>query len=143
MGRNLRAILLTLALVIAGFVLGVLAIGSGGALGLLLRPDGSGIAGALLGLEAAVGGTLGAVLLPASTWLLLRRVPLWQVLLAPAVGAALGHALEWTLLSQTTFGGAAIGMAVAVLALVFARGRGMRGSARFREGEVSARPRTT
>lgn len=136
MNRRLRVALITLCLVIAGFTVGVVAIGGGGALALLLNP--SDLGRALLGFEAAVGGVLGAVLLPAVAWGLLRRTPVWQVLVGPAVGAGAGAFLEWTLLRQSTFAGAAAGATVAVLVLVAAAGVARRAPGARRSDSISS-----
>lgn len=115
--RSVRVGLVTVGLALAGFVCGTLALGGGDALALLLRPDGTGIAAALLPFIALLGGVLGAALVPVVAWTTLRRAPLWQVVLVPALGAGVGHALEWILVGQTTFAAAAAGLLLAALAL--------------------------
>jgi hypothetical protein len=134
MSRRLRIAFVTLLLTRLGFLCGVLALGGGGALGLLLRPEGTGIAAALLPLVAILGGVLGAVLLPVGAWLLLRRAPLWQVCLVPAVCAAAGEVLEWTLWNQTTFAGAGLGLFVGVVLLALWQQRAARSGVRRSTG---------
>jgi hypothetical protein len=134
MPRPSHVILVTLALGVGGFVLGTMAIGVGGALGLLMEP--SRIGQALLGIQALLGGVLGAVVLPVIAWAALRRVPLWQLLVGPSTGAVLGTALEWVALDQGTFGGAAVGVATAVVWL--ARSYHAESPARQRHSPVRA-----
>ena len=57
MTRRGRAASITVFLVVAGFLLGVAAMGGGSALGLLFRP--SDLGGVIIGLQAAAGGVLG------------------------------------------------------------------------------------
>jgi hypothetical protein len=116
MSRTVRIALVSSVLMLAGCLAGALAMGGGGALGLLLRPEGTGIAAALLPFEALVGAALGALFLPLGAWLLLRRTPLWQVCLVPALGGVVGQVLEWTRWNQTMFG-AGLGLAVGVMLL--------------------------
>lgn len=46
---------------------------------------------------AAVGATLGAVVAPTFAWTLLRRAPLWRVVLDPPAGTILGSLAGWLL----------------------------------------------
>jgi hypothetical protein len=91
----------TAGLIVASALLG----GSCGLLALLpipvrhlLRPtgdDGFITAGDLAPWAFACGASLGAVLGPTLAWTLLRRVPLWRLLLEPAVGTIAGAFLGW------------------------------------------------
>jgi hypothetical protein len=58
----------------------------------LLRPkqDDNVIISGLVPWTAAVGAGLGAVLGPVLAWSLLRPVPLWRMVLQPALGAVIG-----------------------------------------------------
>jgi hypothetical protein len=115
--------MLTLALAACGVVLGQVAIAGGSLLGLAVNP--SAIGGVLVGIQALAGGVFGAAVLPALAWAMLRHVPLGLALLAPTLGAALGTAVEWIALDQSTFGGAAVGaVAAAALTAHWARRRG-------------------
>jgi hypothetical protein len=58
-------------------------------------------------------------------WLLLRRTPLWQVCLVPALGGVVGQVLEWTRWNQTMFG-AGLGLAVGVMLLAVLQRRSAR-----------------
>ena len=107
MSHPSRAGRLTLALAACGAVLGHVAIASGSRLGLLVHP--SEIGAVLVGVQALAGGVFGAVVVPLIAWTLLRHVPLGAVLLALPLGAAVGTAVEWSVLHQSTFGGAAVG----------------------------------
>ena len=78
---------------------------AGGALGALAAAVGLVIAGAitehdvppleLLAVAMLVGGALGAPLLPATSWLLLRRVPLGLSWLGTTVGTVAGGVAAW------------------------------------------------
>ena len=78
---------------------------AGGALGALAAAVGLVIAGAItehdfppleiLAVAMLVGGALGAPLLPATSWLLLRRVPLGLSWLGTTVGTVAGGVAAW------------------------------------------------
>lgn len=76
----------------------------------------------LLGFGATLGAPLGAVLLPASGWLLMRRVPLGRAMLGTTLGTIAGGVMGWFApvhvdqLYRTVFAGF-LGFVVAVVAL--------------------------
>jgi hypothetical protein len=76
----------------------------------------------LLGFGATLGAPLGAVLLPISGWLLMRRVPLGRAMLGTMLGAIAGGLMGWfaplhiDVLDRALFG-AFVGFATAVIAL--------------------------
>ena len=94
---------ITLALVVAGALLGV----GCGLLALvpipLLHalhptPDDAYVAASDIAPWAAGGGAaLGAVVAPIFAWALLRRTPIWRVILEPAVGTVVGSLVGWLL----------------------------------------------
>jgi len=136
-----RVAIVTLALAGVGAVLGALAgvvslavvwtIAGGaswlGDAGLLLYP-------------AVVGGALGAVLAPALSWLFLRRVALWRVLVYPPLGTLAGVTVT-ALLRTNPIVGAACGTLLATIALALTarrRGRAAAGGASAGAGRDDA-----
>lgn len=76
----------------------------------------------LVGFGAMLGAPLGGVLLPASGWLLMRRVPVGRAMLGTMLGTIAGGLTGWFVplhingFYRTLFGGF-VGFAVAVIAL--------------------------
>src|SRR5687768_2037857 len=96
MNRTLRIIAVTAGLLGAGAAAGALA--GIAALLIALWVSGLGVTGSeieMLGFVALVGGLFGGVLLPATAWIFLRRVPLGLALLGTLLGTIVGGVLGW------------------------------------------------
>ena len=119
------------ALFVVGGVLGAAAGGGAVALGALLDGRWGTISAIALAVAVPVGAWLGSMLAPVTALLLLRRVPLWQALVWPTLGTAVGGGVAWHAGSPVaTLLWALAGYAAAVLALaVRGRARGARAAA--------------
>ncbi len=125
MSRTLRIIAVTAGLLGAGAVAGALA----GVAALLIAMWVSGIGvmgtsldGEMLAFVALLGGLFGGVLLPATAWIFLRRVPLGLALLGTLLGTIVGGVLGWVVRLGTNeiqggLIGAFAGFAIAALLL--------------------------
>lgn len=93
MARAGRIALVTIGLIVAGFVFGALA---GGAafvtVGLLA---GGWISTDTIVIGAAFGAPLGAITAPLLSWLLLRHVPIGRMFVVCTIGAAIGGVIGW------------------------------------------------
>ena len=98
-----RILLLTIALAacgaLAGAVCGLLALAPIPILHVLhpTPDDGFVVASEFAFDAAAFGAAIGAVLGPALAWSLLRRVPLWRVVVEPTLGTVIGSFAGWAL----------------------------------------------
>lgn len=91
-----RVAAVTGGLMVAGGVFGAIAAAVGAAIGVTVIGEGFDPYGRMVIATATlVGGVLGAPLLPATNWLLLRRVPLGVSWLGTTVGAVAGGVLGW------------------------------------------------
>jgi hypothetical protein len=99
MSRALRIFAVTVGLLAAGAVAGALAavaaitiafVVSGESVGMYLHADRE-----MFAIVAMIGALFGGVLLPATAWIFLRRVPLGLALLGTVVGTILGGSLGW------------------------------------------------
>jgi hypothetical protein len=81
----------------------------------------------VLGIPAAIGGILGAVLTPIAGWMLLRRVPLGRAFAGLAAGTIGGGVLGWLLLARhmdpvlASVGSAVIGFLAAAVAMRYSK----------------------
>jgi hypothetical protein len=81
----------------------------------------------ILGIPAAIGAVLGAVLTPIAGWMLLRRVPLGRAFAGLAAGTIGGGVLGWLLLARHTdpimgpVGAAVVGFLVAAVAMRYSK----------------------
>jgi hypothetical protein len=91
-----RIALVSVSLVAAGALFGAIA-ATVGAFVAVSVTDGPAAAFSwpILGWAAIIGAVLGAPLLPVSSWLLLRRVPLGLAWVGTALGTVLGAVLGW------------------------------------------------
>lgn len=89
-----RVIVVTLALLVAGSLLGgAIGVGLLGVFALVVDgPGGFPYAWEAFALSGVVGATLGALIGPALAWTALRDVPLWRVFAETATGAVIGGA---------------------------------------------------
>ena len=94
MTRTNRIVVITLGLVAAGAVCGAVAGVVAFTIGVRLTHAPSAATDLrLLPLPASIGAALGAVILPIVSWVLLRRVPLGQAILATVLGTIVGGTL--------------------------------------------------
>jgi hypothetical protein len=115
------ALIITVGLIVVGSVLGALC----GTLALLPipllhalhpSPDDAFISlSEAAPVAAAIGAVLGAVSGPTLAWSLLRRAPIWRVLLEPVVGTIAGSFVGWFVAYRGWFPGIP-----AILSLAFA-----------------------
>lgn len=130
MGRPLRIAAITAGLAatgaVAGAVLGVLIM----ALSILGAHSAAALMGAwiLLLLGAGFGAAVGAVLAPASAWVLLRHVPLGRAVALTFLVATLGATLGMILSPNASIGGALVGFGAAAVWLRFGRSTRLVGS---------------
>ena len=91
--RTGRIALVTIGLIVAGFVFGALAGGTAFVtVGLLA---GEGISTETFAIGAIFGAPLGAITAPLLSWMLLRRVPIGKMFLVCTIGAAIGGVIGW------------------------------------------------
>jgi hypothetical protein len=98
MSRTLRIFAVTAGLLAAGAVAGALAAVAALTIALAATGDAVGLShtdGEMLSIVALIGGLFGGVLLPATAWIFLRRVPLGLALLGTLVGTIAGGSLGW------------------------------------------------
>jgi hypothetical protein len=98
MNRSLRIVAVTLGLLAAGAVAGALAAVAALAIGLWLSGQAVGTThndGDMLAIVGTLGALFGGVLLPATAWLFLRRVPLGLAVLSTLLGTIVGSVLGW------------------------------------------------
>src|SRR6185436_9555761 len=99
MSRTLRIFAVTAGLLAAGAVLGALAAVAALAIGLAASGEPVGWVShtdrEMMSIVAILGALFGGVLLPATAWIFLRRVPLGLALLGTLVGTVVGGALGW------------------------------------------------
>jgi hypothetical protein len=102
MSRALRIFAVTVGLLAAGAVAGALAaavalaialVVSGEPVGLISQADRE-----MFAIVAMIGALFGGVLLPATAWIFLRRVPLGLAVLGTLVGTILGGSLGWVVM---------------------------------------------
>jgi hypothetical protein len=96
MGRARRILAITAGLVVFGAVAGAIAGALVAMLGVAIRwgPfDAADLSLAAVG--AGFGAPLGAVLLPAAGWLLMRHVPLGRAMLGTTLGTVAGGLIGW------------------------------------------------
>jgi hypothetical protein len=120
MSRALRIFAVTAGLLAAGAVAGALA--AAAALAIALTVSGDPVGQEMLSIVAMIGALFGGVLLPATAWIFLRRVPLGLALLGTLVGTIVGGSAGWILMSghdpiRGGLGGAFAGFAGAALLL--------------------------
>jgi len=95
-GSPARAAAVTGALMLAGALLGAISATVGALIAVSITHGiGEAFSWTVLGGAAVMGGVLGAPLLPAASWLLMRRVPLGAAFLGTAVAATLGGVIGW------------------------------------------------
>jgi hypothetical protein len=98
MNRALRIVAVTVGLLAAGAVAGAVAAVVALALALTLSGEGIGTTPmdrGMLAFAAMVGAFFGGVLLPATAWIFLRRVPLGLAVLGTLLGTIVGGVLGW------------------------------------------------
>ena len=99
MSRTLRIFAVTVGLLAAGAVLGALAAAAALAIALAASGEPVGLVShtdrEMMSIVAILGALFGGVLLPATAWLFLRRVPLGLALLGTLIGTIVGGALGW------------------------------------------------
>ena len=123
MNRTLRIFAVTVGLLGAGAVAGALAAVAALAIGLWLSGDsvgGTSLDREILAVVGMLGALFGGVLLPATAWLFLRRVPLGLAVLGTLLGTIIGGVLGWIILPDEIRGGlmgAFLGYAGAALLL--------------------------
>jgi hypothetical protein len=125
MSRTFRIVAVTAGLLTAGAVLGALAAVAALMIGLAMSGDGVGLSPTdveALSFVAVIGAFFGGLLLPATAWIFLRRVPLGLALLGTLLGTILGGSLGWIVATehvrvQAGLGGAFVGFASAALLL--------------------------
>jgi len=102
MNRAFRIVAVTVGLLAAGALAGALAavaaleiglVTSGEPVGLFSHTDRE-----MMAVVAMLGALFGGVLLPATAWIFLRRVPLGLALLGTVVGTVVGGALGWVVM---------------------------------------------
>jgi len=101
MSRALRIFAVTVGLLASGAVAGALA--AAAALMIALAASGDGVRlsqmdGEIFATVAMIGALFGGVLLPATAWIFLRRVPLGLAVLGTLVGTILGGSLGWVVM---------------------------------------------
>ncbi|HET7462232.1 MAG TPA: hypothetical protein VFJ82_13330 [Longimicrobium sp.] len=89
-----RVAAVTAGLMLAGGLFGGAAAAAGAAIALSITPVGL-YGGMAVTVATLIGGALGAPLLPATSWLLLRRVPLGLSWLGTTLGAVVGGLAGW------------------------------------------------
>src|SRR4051812_33517031 len=98
MNRTLRIFAVTVGLLAAGAVAGALASVAALAIGMWLSGDSVGattLDREILAVVAMLGGLFGGVLLPATAWVFLRRVPLGLAVLGTLIGTTVGGIVGW------------------------------------------------
>jgi hypothetical protein len=98
MNRTLRIVAVTAGLLGAGAVAGALAAVAAVVIALAVSGQGigmDGVGGEMLAVVAMLGALFGGVLLPATAWLFLRRVPLGLAVLGTLLGTIVGGVLGW------------------------------------------------
>jgi len=131
-----RIAAVTAGLLVAGALFGSIAAAVGSAIAVAITDRGL-PPWEIVSFAALIGGVLGAPLLPVTSWLLLRRVPLGLSFVGTTVGTTLGGVIGW-IAAVTAAGnslgwpvmGAVIGFFAAVLVLRM----------RFSGGREVARP---
>jgi hypothetical protein len=92
-----RIAVVTAGLLVAGALFGSIAAAIGATIAVALA--GKGFAElyglTMVGVATLIGGVLGAPLLPATSWLLLRRVPMGRSWLGTTAGAVVGGLAGW------------------------------------------------
>lgn len=123
MNRTLRIFAVTVGLLAAGAVAGALASVAALAIGMWLSGDSVGattLDREILAVVAMLGGLFGGVLLPATAWVFLRRVPLGLAVLGTLIGTTVGGIVGWVIRPEQIQGGlvgAFVGYAGAALLL--------------------------
>ncbi|HEV7589035.1 MAG TPA: hypothetical protein VGO40_13035 [Longimicrobium sp.] len=98
MNRTLRIFAVTAGLLAAGAVAGALAAAGALLIGLWVSGERVGGSGTeMFGFAAMVGAFFGGLLLPATAWIFLRRVPLGLAVLGTLLGTIVGGALGWVI----------------------------------------------